>query len=371
MRDANHVYLIPGFFGFANLGQLTYFGHVRDFLARRCAAAGLDVRIHVVRTIPTASLARRAARVVETVAATLPPRAGVVHLVGHSSGGLDARLAATPAVSLPTRADVEVCTRRLRSVITVATPHYGTPLAAFFTSLLGQQVLRELSLSTVYVLRFGHLPLGALFARLDDVATSGGLLDDVFRLLLGRFSVGRRRAVQLLFGEIANDQALLVQLTPEAMEVFNAAVRDRPGVAYASLAARASRPGLVSTMATGIDPAAQAMHAVYGGLYRLATRTDRRRAAVPSRPQARLLRHAYGAVPPASANDGIVPTRSQVWGELIGAFEADHLDVIGHFHEPSHDPPHVDWLTTGSGFTREAFEAAWGAVVDAIGRSRD
>ncbi len=374
----HHVYLIPGFFGFANLGQLTYFGHVRDVVRSRCAALGLDVRLHVVRTIPTASLPQRAARVVETIDATVPRRAGaIVHLVGHSSGGLDARLVATAAASLPTRADVERHASRIRSVVTIATPHHGTPLAAFFASLLGQQVLRVLSLSTVYVLRFGHLPLrpllqlGAMFARLDDVATGSSIFDDVFRLLLSRFSIGRRRAVELLFTEVAKDQALLVQLTPEAMEVFNAAVRDRPGVRYASVATAARRPGLASTLATGIDPAAQAMHAVYGGLYRLAARTGRRRVAAPSRAQARILRKAYGTVPAASANDGIVPTRSQLWGDLIAAASADHLDVIGHFDDSAHDPPHVDWLTTGTGFTREAFEAVWGSIVDYIARTRD
>ena len=41
---------------------------------------------------------------------------------------------------------------------------------------------------------------------------------------------------------------------------------------------------------------------------------------------------------------------------------ADHLDVLGHFRDASHDPPHVDWLVTGSGFDRARFEALWGDV---------
>jgi len=59
-----------------------------------------------------------------------------------------------------------------------------------------------------------------------------------------------------------------------------------------------------------------------------------------------------------------VPTRSQPWGEVIAAVQADHLDVVGHFGDPAHDPPHIDWITTGSGFTTERFEALWAAVVD-------
>jgi len=41
---------------------------------------------------------------------------------------------------------------------------------------------------------------------------------------------------------------------------------------------------------------------------------------------------------------------------------ADHLDVLGHFRDASHDPPHVDWFVTGSGFDRARFEALWSDV---------
>ena len=61
-----------------------------------------------------------------------------------------------------------------------------------------------------------------------------------------------------------------------------------------------------------------------------------------------------------------MPTRSQVWGEILQAVQADHLDVIGHFNDPAVQPPHFDWLTTGSGFRRQRFEALWDGVVDSI-----
>jgi hypothetical protein len=78
--------------------------------------------------------------------------------------------------------------------------------------------------------------------------------------------------------------------------------------------------------------------------------------------QTRALRRAYGAMPPVEANDGIVPTRSQTWGNVIHAALADHLDVLGHFRDAAQDPPHVDWLVTGSGFNRPRFEALWSDV---------
>jgi triacylglycerol esterase/lipase EstA (alpha/beta hydrolase family) len=368
----HHIYLVPGVFGFTNLGRLRYFAHVREFLVAHCAALGLDAAVHVVKTFPTSSLPKRAARVVEAIAATPGSTGAAVHLIGHSSGGLDVRLMAASNVALPTDVHIERYAACVRSVVTVATPHYGTPVASFFATLLGQKLLRLLSLSTMYLLRFGHLPLsgllqlGAVFARLDNLGINSVLLDELFGQLLKDFSVGRRRAVEILFRQVSKDQALLVQLMPEGMEVFNASIRNRPGVRYGSVITRSRRPGIVSTLATGLDPSAQATHAVYGALYRLAAHTPRGRSPRLTAEQARALRRAYGAQPSVTANDGMVPTRSQVWGDIIHAVQADHLDVIGHFGDPSQTPPHVDWLATGSGFNQEQFDALWLDVIQYI-----
>src|SRR5262245_55801986 len=101
MASRQHVLLIPGFFGFANLGDFAYFSHVRDFFQRYLRRHGIPGEVVVVQTYPTASLRRRATRVVETIA-ELVDRGddGIVHLVGHSSGGLDARLFTLPEVKL-------------------------------------------------------------------------------------------------------------------------------------------------------------------------------------------------------------------------------------------------------------------------------
>jgi hypothetical protein len=365
MSNANHIYLFPGFFGFANLGELKYFGHVREFLVQRSATVGLDARVHVVKTHPTASLPRRAARLLDTIAATTGASRGPIHLIGHSSGGLDCRLVMAPDVQLPTASDHRRYADRVRSVVTVSTPHYGTPVASFFTGLLGQKLLQVLSLSTIYLLRFGRLPiavllqLGAVLTRLDNLGVNSALLDELFGKLLDDFSVGRRRAVQRLFHEVAEDQGLLMQLTPETMDLFNALTHDRAGVRYGSVVTRAQPPGMRSTLAAGLDPSAQATHAIYRTLYQLAAQVPPARRAPLSAEQARRLRHAYGALPTVKANDGLVPTRSQVWGDVIHAAQADHLDVIGHFGDPSSAPPHFDWLATGSEFSRVKFEALW------------
>jgi len=362
-RMSTHdVYLVPGFLGFVNLGRITYFGHVRRVLDERLTALGLSARIHIVRTPPTASLPTRAARLAETIDKTAH-RGAALHLVGHSSGGLDVRLLTAPGALLPTAVDVERLAARVRTVVTISTPHHGTPLASFFATLRGQQLLQILSLNTIYVLHFGHLPISALLwmggmvLRYGNLVVNSELLDELFSRLLEDFSVGRRRAVRALLRDVVRDQALMLQLTPEAMEVFNASVLTRNSAHYGAVVTQAARPSFRATFAAGLDPAAHVTHAVYSALHQLIAAAPGREAPEPTPAQKQALKGAYGSIPSADASDGIVPTLSQTWGHVIHGAFADHLDALGHFQDPAHDPPHVDWLMSGSGFDRARFEA--------------
>ena len=292
-----------------------------------------------------------------------------MHLIGHSTGGIDARLAASPGVVLPTRVHVERYAARVRSVVGVSAPQHGTPLAAYLTTRRGQRTLALLSLATSYVLRFGHLPLSALlrlaaFFRRAESQREGTLIDDLAQQLLEDFSRTRRRAVGRLLREVLEDQSLLLQLTPESMAVFAATVRDRPQVRYGSVLTRSRPPGVATTLAAGLDAGAQAIHAIYGAIYRLSAQARSSGVAAPDAGQRRALVDAYGKVPGAHANDGIVPTCAQLHGRVIAAVRGDHLDVIGHFNDASTTPPHFDWLTTGSGFDRARFEQVWSRVLN-------
>jgi hypothetical protein len=362
----HHVLLVPGFFGFANLGDFTYFGHVRDLLLELGPALGVDGEVEVVLTEPTASLPRRAALLCESVSRLLDRSPGRVSLVGHSSGGLDARLLCTPGVTLPTGADPERCARAVRALVTVSTPHHGTPLARSFSGLLGQQLLRLLSLSTMLALRTGRLPLSAVirlarWLRLGKSPPSG-VLDQLYRHLLADFTGEHRRAVEAYLADVRSDQGLVGQLTPAGMETFNASARDRPGLPYGCVVTQARPPGLKSLLGAGLSPYAQATHALFVALYRFSSATPKAWQPRLTGDHVEGLRRAYGRVPPPAANDGIVPTLSQVRGHLIHATWADHHDVLGHFHGPTHVPPHFDWVASGSGFDRARFEALWGDV---------
>ncbi|HEY5952619.1 MAG TPA: hypothetical protein VIV40_44270, partial [Kofleriaceae bacterium] len=120
----HHVILIPGFFGFVNFGRLVYFGHVREYLEDAFARERLDVEIHGARPGPTSSLSVRAAELLRTIDEVAPHDAPL-HLIGHSTGGLDARLLVSPSVTLQTDLDVEAAARRVRSVVSIASPHHG------------------------------------------------------------------------------------------------------------------------------------------------------------------------------------------------------------------------------------------------------
>jgi triacylglycerol lipase len=366
----HHIYLVPGFFGFANLGDVAYFGHVRDFLAAVCAEGKIDARLHVVRPPPTASLTRRATRLLETMANTAGADDGPIHLIGHSSGGLDARLLMTPGTQLPTAFSAEAYARRVRSVVCVSTPHRGTYLASFFNSLLGQKVLEVLSLSTMYVLRAGAFPfsilarLAGVFTRLDDIAFNSPLLDQLQAEILSDFTEERRSAISQFLAEVSLDQSLMLQLAPEGMDLFNVSAPDRPGVRYASVVTRARPPSLGTRLSAGLSPSAHATHSLYDALYRIAAQMPMERMNNIAESCRLSLVSGYGACPTSEDNDGIVPTLSQPWGEVLFCASADHLDAIGHFNGPDHLPPHFDWITTGTHFQRRDFETLWRKVAN-------
>ncbi len=366
----HHVYLIPGFFGFANFGDFRYFAHVRDHLRDWLAARDVPAAIHYAPTFPTASLRRRAGRLVEIIAETADGD-GPIHLIGHSTGGLDARLAVAPRASLIAAVDPEPFARRVQSVVAVTSPHYGAPTAAFFTSLLGQRLLGLLSLATVHTIRLGSIPLPALVVLAGALsstgalrAVSGGVLDQVYQQVLRDFTPERRDQIAAFFSEVERDQTLLVQLTPEGLDLFNAMAVEREGVRRGCVVAQARPPSLARNVEVGASPTHQAMYALFRGLYQIASTLEEDLLPEMTRAQSDALRAAYGRVPSAKGNDAMVPVLSQVWGHVVHAAWADHLDVIGHFHEPDHAPLHVDWLRTLSGFTRPQFERMWDHVAE-------
>jgi hypothetical protein len=63
-------------------------------------------------------------------------------------------------------------------------------------------------------------------------------------------------------------------------------------------------------------------------------------------------------------SDGIVPTLSMLWGKLLWAGEADHLDVLGHFHDETKPSKHTDWINSGARFSRRSFAEVLDRIVE-------
>ncbi len=200
---------------------------------------------------------------------------------------------------MPSAHNIDALAQRVRTVVSVATPHQGTPHASLFSSILGQRLLEVFS--------------------------------------------------------------LLPQLSIESMQVFNAAIATRATTRYGCVVIQTRPPSLSSIGSIGFSPSGQVMHALYRALYELGAGSSISADGL-SGAQEGALTAAFGEMPAASANDGVVPTLSQLFGEVVHATWADHHDVIGHFHGPDHDPPHVDWLKTQTHFTHSAFTRLWGDI---------
>ncbi|MDB4944959.1 MAG: Lipase precursor [Labilithrix sp.] len=403
----NRLYLSPGMFGFGRLATYDYFAHVDRALTRRFADAGRELEVHVVDVSPTASIRRRAVRLAELVANTASDGEGTIHLLGHSTGGLDARLVASPSVHLPTSSESLAWLPRLRSVTTMSTPHYGTPLASFFATVSGQRMLYGVSALTFIALSLGAPPLAAASAlvvaigRIDRaLGVELKILDRTTDALLGVLEPAASKEVRAYLDAIRQDQGAMIQLTPEAMDLFLAGVEDREGVHYQCTVAQAPPPTAGSLARSLGGPWRAVSSALFTTMYGITSRFDERypcSAAELSPADEATLRRAFGTRPSGRANDGVVPTLSQAWGRVAWAGYGDHLDVLGHYagsHPqtslwrsvvgrvttrtkpedlaavaavvggvkpvPTADERHmrhVDWLTSYSNFDDDAFSA--------------
>jgi hypothetical protein len=372
-------------FGFGRLATYDYFAHVGRALKARFDAAGVPVETHVVDVAPTASIRRRAARLATLVASTADPD-DVIHLVGHSTGGLDARLVASPSARLPIEDEKLTWLPRLRSVTTMSTPHYGTPLASFFATVSGQRMLYAVSALTFIALSVGAPPLAIASAlvvaigQLDKAVLGMDLkvLDRTTDALLKTLEPVQSREVRDFLDAISKDQGAMIQLTPEAMDLFQSGVEDRPGVLYQCSVAAAPPPSARRLARAMLSPWRAISSTLFTTLYGITGRLDDNYPCAAENANEQL-RACFAALPTARANDGVVPTRSQIWGKIIWSGAADHLDVLGHF---SGTPPagaakvpfwqcllarkpeaiHVDWLTSGSNFDESQFARLMDAV---------
>lgn len=258
------VVLLHGMGGFGKLElgpvAITYFDGVVEDLTTR----GEAVYVTLVPPYDT-SLAR--AKALATQIDDILKRTGKakVNLVGHSQGGMDARVIASPAGL--------GYGDRVASVTTIATPHRGSRVA------------------------------DAVLGLLHGVPTS--VVDDVTKSVLS--------LVQKTAYELDTDphlRAQLVELSEDhAAKVFNPTYRDAPGVLYMSYAGRTNlRTGALVCDDGKYPNDPFALDSAQSALAPLALFLEEGKLKV---------------------NDGLVTVESSKWGVFQECVAADHLKEVG------------------------------------------
>ena len=242
------IVLAHGLFGFTNIGPLDYFYGVAPVLE----AQGRTVIATAVDPVQSSDV-RGAQLVADIEQVRASTGASKVVIIGHSQGGLDARWAASH--------DPDA----VAAVITIATPHLGSPVADVAA---------------------GVAP-GDAQAALDALADLFGLSGTSF-------------------------EGALQDLSTAGAAAFNAATPDAPGVMYWSVAGRSNLVSAddcppSSTITSQWDGSVDPMKAVL-------------------LPVSGILSAAVAPATPVQ--DGLVTLQSAQWGRFLGCVPADHFDEV-------------------------------------------
>jgi triacylglycerol lipase len=376
VRDADQVLLVPGFFGFGSFGRegrphIIYFDHVIRAMVE--ARPELGGRIHVhepppmgslqarVRTLQDAVLQRLGRALLRGEARGRGPR---IHLIGHSTGGVDARLLANPGYRFrgEDRKLRAKLLRHLGTVVAISAPQHGTPIARSFMSGLPRLLLGGMSVATILAKagrvteRLGLPGIGLAYTLFEAVRPRRGPFID----FLTGMDEETSSQIERFRGMVLSDTRLLRDLAPERMAALNERLGHR-GARMVEIATVAPRPSFTRGGLQSLD-----RRLAYAVCYEGAADGDFRPLRFPEGPWIAACppgteREAVGDAP--RANDGVVPASSQtVAGRAARVVLADHLDVVGHFEWRGN----TTLFKSGAGFGRREFEELWRFVAEAL-----
>ncbi|MDI1483408.1 hypothetical protein [Polyangium sp. y55x31] len=386
----SHIVLVPGFGGFDVLGSLRYYHGVTEVLR----AAGLVV--HYFPNLPLASVDTRARALREWLIEL--QRRGIfedgddLHLVGHSTGGLDLRmllhdLAADPRDDGPRRGLLDA----VRTAQFLSTPHCGTNLAFWTNGWLTRFLFAHAILGTSYgtTRALGEQGLGRYGQLLRRVLRSDeepdwidAIVDTMALCYPCDDPLKRARARASYFDLLKwlrnamRDQSVMGDLDPEPGKVVSTSPAHWEGRSEAKdeqvlFAKHEIRVRSIVTVAP--PPSGALPRNVYelcyaltslDGSNRIASRASVRIPKLFEPNETMLLR--------PSDNDGIVNSISMIWPyeEASFAVEGDHGDVMGHFRSPSaderkherEDDRTYDLFQSGSCFDEASFRTLWNGI---------
>lgn len=348
------VFLVPGLLGFERFASFGYF-------ADRVAAAlrtGLEqawdqpVPVVALPIPPTASLLERQRRLVRTLADRLHTleheyQPLSVHLIGHSTGGVDCNLLTHDApLGAASWDEVDPRARalrsRIRTVVSIGSPHQGACIARDRAARLLQH--RDLrGLPDVAGLLASFMASSANDIEVSDLLFSTwreGVKSVAFvRRLLSRWEL----LDDLQPSRHVSAASQLEQVRRKSFVTI--AGRPRPGMGTVRPADAFFRA--LSERASGwSNGSAEEGPGVQASVARL------RRALIESADD--LVIRAPGVELPgeidAGHNDGVVNAARQLMdpddaGELAGVVVADHFDVVGYYDRRA-------WVADGEGEER-------------------
>ena len=335
------VFLVPGLLGFDSIATFTYFAErvVAALRASLEVVAEQPVPVVALSIPPTAALRERQRRLVVSLADRLDvltsgSRPLRVHLVGHSSGGLDANLLLRDAPLGPAGmrwSDLDPrapqVRERIDSITSIASPHQGACFARDpLARLVGEHDIRGVPTALHFVLKL-------LMSTRGDGAVQDFLASRVRELgNLRLWDIAVRRWP--LLGDL-DPACVPPPVTPERCVLRRSFVTVAghttsswcssvgPDRLFNDLALRASG------VSTGCSDEGPLVAASVARLQRAA-----------SQEAGELVIKAHGVELPerfdATCNDGFVNTARQLMDpsdadELGGIVVADHLDVVGHY----------------------------------------
>lgn len=261
------IVLAHGFFGFDELfGLVDYWWEIPETLE----AAG-ETQVFVTAVDPFNGSDVRGAQLIDQIEGILASTGHAkVNIIGHSQGGLDARVVAHERPDL------------VASATTVATPHQGSEVADLVDAL------------------------------------SGDLLEDLLNALLQLLGPA---LWEMIDGD-SDISAGLHLFSQAGIAEFNATYTDSPGVRYYSVTGVAGPNWQHASVGTGPcdTPNPPAFMTKWYG--------DRD----PIDPLMELTEwylSDYGLERQEYRNDGLVRATSGQWGRFLGCIPADHLDQVG------------------------------------------